>query len=67
MNDIFDDKLGVHGDDFYGELMKAHEGLDEAQSHALNARLVLMMANQIGDIETIRLILESACKYNAQQ
>lgn len=36
-------------DGFYGELLAAHEVLDEAASHALNARLILILANHIGD------------------
>ncbi|UUV06588.1 MULTISPECIES: DUF2783 domain-containing protein [Ruegeria] len=36
-------------DDFYAELLAAHEGLDKADSDALNARLVLVLANHIGD------------------
>jgi hypothetical protein len=35
-------------DDFYAALLDAHEGLGEVESHALNARLVLVLANQIG-------------------
>ncbi|MHA3978371.1 DUF2783 domain-containing protein [Halovulum sp. GXIMD14794] len=36
-------------DGFYAELLAAHEGLSEAESEALNARLVLLLANHIGD------------------
>lgn len=36
-------------DDFYAELLAAHEGLEKADSDALNARLVLVLANHIGD------------------
>lgn len=36
-------------DGFYAELLAAHEGLDEPGSHALNARLVLILANHVGD------------------
>ena len=36
-------------DGFYAELLEAHEGLSEEDSAALNARLVLILANQIGD------------------
>lgn len=36
-------------DGFYAELIAAHEGLEEGDSHALNARLVLILANHIGD------------------
>lgn len=36
-------------DDFYAELLAAHEGLPDTQSNALNARLLLTLANHIGD------------------
>lgn len=36
-------------DDFYAELLEAHEGLTKAESDALNARLLLTLANHIGD------------------
>jgi hypothetical protein len=36
-------------DDTYARLIATHEGLDEAESHALNARLILILMNQIGD------------------
>ncbi|MEP5729007.1 MAG: DUF2783 domain-containing protein [Sulfitobacter sp.] len=54
---ILQDNLGPNGDAFYNALMDAHEGLSEAESHALNARLVLIMGNQIGDLDTLRAIL----------
>ena len=39
-------------DDVYDLLIRAHDGLSKAQSDALNARLVLILLNHIGD-ETI--------------
>ncbi|APG45722.1 DUF2783 domain-containing protein [Phaeobacter porticola] len=36
-------------DDFYADLLAAHEGLSKADSDALNARLVLVLANHIGN------------------
>ena len=35
-------------DAFYEQLLAAHEGLSEAQSAQLNARLILLLANQVG-------------------
>ena len=58
------DNLGPYQDDFYNALMDAHAGLSEEASHALTARLVLMLANRIGDIETLKDILEKAREYN---
>lgn len=36
-------------DDFYAELLALHEGRDKADSDAINARLILLLANHIGD------------------
>ncbi len=53
-------------DDFYAALLAAHEGISEAESHALNARLVLILANHVGDLqalsEALALAEESAPK-----
>lgn len=47
-------------DGFYDELLAAHDGLSTAESHAHNARLVLILANQIGDRDTLRAALAAA-------
>ncbi|CAD0186365.1 hypothetical protein RUESEDTHA_03273 [Ruegeria sp. THAF57] len=47
-------------DDFYAGLLTAHEGLDRAESDALNARLVLVLANHIGDAEVLSQALKAA-------
>ena len=39
----------VNGDDFYEHLLKAHDGLNKEESEALNARLIILLANHIGD------------------
>ncbi len=49
-------------DGFYAALMAAHEGLTKAQSDALNARLVLILANHIGDEEVLKQALAAARK-----
>ena len=36
-------------DDFYEALIHVHEGLSNADSAELNARLVFLLANQVGD------------------
>ena len=46
--------LGPLGDDLYAALVDAHAGLDEAASLALNARLVLLLANHVGDLDVVR-------------
>jgi len=40
-------------DDFYAALLAAHEGLSKEDSDALNARLVLILSNHIGDAEVL--------------
>ena len=47
-------------DDFYEALIDAHQGLDAAASHALNARLVLLLANHIGALGVLRQALQAA-------
>lgn len=44
----------AQADDFYEALIDTHKDLSEAQSHALNARLILLLANHIGDIGVLR-------------
>ena len=41
-------------DDFYESLIDAHRGLDDEQSRLLNARLILLLANHIGDLDVLR-------------
>jgi hypothetical protein len=48
------------GDEFYENLIDAHNGLSDAQSEALNARLVLLLANHIGDLRVLREALQAA-------
>jgi hypothetical protein len=42
------------GDDFYDALIAAHRGLSDAQSELLNARLLLLLANHVGDLDVLR-------------
>jgi len=49
-------------DDFYAELIGAHEGLTDDQSAAFNARLVLLLANHIGDRDVLREALRAAAQ-----
>ena len=47
-------------DGFYAELIAAHDGLSDDESLALNARLVLLLANHIGDRDVLRAALDAA-------
>ena len=48
------------GDDFYEALIDAHRDLDDGRSQLLNARLVLLLANHIGDLRVLREALAVA-------
>ena len=48
------------GDDFYEALVLAHRGLTDAQSELLNARLLLLLANHIGDLAVLREAIDLA-------
>jgi hypothetical protein len=47
-------------DDFYEALIDAHRELDTAQSHALNAKLVLLLANHVGQQAALVAALQAA-------
>lgn len=47
-------------DDFYEALIDTHRDLPEADSHALNARLVLLLANHIGSLDVLKEALALA-------
>jgi hypothetical protein len=48
------------GDSFYEALIAAHLGLDDAQSQLLNARLLLVLANHIGDLSVLEQAIAAA-------
>ena len=47
-------------DGFYEHLLDAHQGLSRDESEALNARLILLLANQIGNREVLAACIEAA-------
>jgi len=47
-------------DEFYQVLIETHQDLSLAQSQALNARLVLLLANHIGSLDVLREALHAA-------
>ena len=49
-------------DGFYAALLAAHEGLDGAQSADLNARLVLLLANQCADQDVLLACIRAAAE-----
>ncbi len=50
------------GDDFYQDLIDAHRDLNDAQSQKLNARLILLLANHIGDLAVLREAIAAAAE-----
>jgi hypothetical protein len=44
----------VQFDDFYESLIDMHRELDTAQSQMANAKLILLLANHIGDLNVLR-------------
>ncbi|CUH81252.1 DUF2783 domain-containing protein [Tropicibacter naphthalenivorans] len=47
-------------DDFYAQLIATHDGLSEDESASLNARLILLLANHIGDPAVLQEALNTA-------
>ena len=47
-------------DSFYEQLLNAHTDLSRDQSEALNARLILLLANQIGDAQVLKACIDAA-------
>ncbi|WP_108859837.1 DUF2783 domain-containing protein [Ruegeria sp. Alg231-54] len=47
-------------DDFYADLLATHEGKTKAESDTINARLILILANHIGDRNVLSQALNAA-------
>ena len=47
-------------DDFYAALLALHEGRGKEESDAVNARLILLLANHVGDMEVLLEALDAA-------
>lgn len=47
-------------DDFYAELIAVHEGLSDEESAGLNARIILLLSNHIGDCDVLSSALNIA-------
>jgi hypothetical protein len=50
---VTDYNLGHDGDDLFAALLQAHQGLSAEASAALNARLVLILMNHIGNHQVL--------------
>ena len=56
-------KTNLHlqdADGFYEQLLDAHMGLSREQSELLNARLILLLANQVGDSRVLKECIAAA-------
>ena len=47
-------------DEIYNAIVSAHQGLSDEQCRAFDARLILLLANQVGDAAVIREALAAA-------
>ncbi len=47
-------------DDFYQELIDTHRDLTTEQSHLVNAKLILLLANHIGNADVLRRAMAKA-------
>jgi len=47
-------------DDFYEELIELHRDLSDAQSALVNAKLILLLANHVGDPQVLRAAMAAA-------
>ena len=52
------------GDDFYEMLIATHRDLSDEQSELLNARLILILANQLGDTPLLQACIAAARQIN---
>lgn len=50
-------------DGFYEQLLDAHQGLSKEQSELLNARLILLLANQVGDAKVLDACVQAAREF----
>ena len=50
------------GDDFYEALIDTHRDLSDEQSSLVNAKLVLLLSNHIGDLSVLREAMNIARK-----
>lgn len=55
-----EDRLGPAADLFYADLMAAHHGLTLEQSARLDARLVLILANLVGELSVLKTAIAAA-------
>ena len=52
-------------DEFYAELLAIHEGRSKEESDAINSRLILLLANHIGDRDILSAAMQAAAQSKA--
>lgn len=60
MSNLITDPNLPNADNTYAQLIDAHEGLSDEESQALNARLILILINHIGDDTVLSQALAAA-------
>ncbi len=60
MNKLRTETAFERPDDFYELLIETHRGLSDEQSAMINAKLILLLSNHIGDLDVIREALHLA-------
>ena len=61
MNEISKTKTSaIDPDEIYSELLSLHENLSDQESEELDARLILLLINEIDDYQKLKLIFEQA-------
>jgi len=54
-------------DDFYAELLALHEGRSKAESELINSRLILLLANHIGNRQVLSAAMRAALDPGAKE
>ena len=54
-------------DDFYEVLVNAHDGLSDDESRRLNAKIILLLANAVGNKDLLEEIILTARKSFIEQ
>jgi hypothetical protein len=62
MTSLGTDRAMAGHDEFYHALLAAHARLTKAESDAFNARLLLILANHVGDLAVLQAALAAAAQ-----
>jgi hypothetical protein len=62
MTDLNTSPNMANPDDFYALLLEAHAGKSAEESNVINTKLVLLLANHIGDLSILKEAVQHALK-----